>query len=70
MYESESVSCSVVSYSLQPHGLLHARLLCPWSFLGKNTRVRFHLLLQGSLPTQGSSPRLLHGRWILYHLSY
>ena len=27
----------VVSYSLQPHGLWPARLLCPWDFPGKNT---------------------------------
>ena len=26
------VSHSVVSNSLQPHGLLPARLLCPWDF--------------------------------------
>ena len=30
--ESESVSRSVVSDSLQPHGLQPARLLCPWGF--------------------------------------
>ena len=27
----------VVSDFLQPHGLQHARLLCPWDFQGKNT---------------------------------
>ena len=27
-------SCSVVSNSLQPHGLQHARLLCPYPTLG------------------------------------
>ena len=27
--ESESISCSAMSYSLQPHGLQPTRLLCP-----------------------------------------
>ena len=31
------VSLSVVSDSLWPHGLLPARLLCPWDFPGKST---------------------------------
>ena len=30
---SGSVSCSVVSDSLQPHRLLLTRLLCPWNSL-------------------------------------
>ena len=30
--ESESASHSVLSDSLQPHGLLPTRLLCPWDF--------------------------------------
>ena len=33
----ESVSCSVMSDSVQSHGLYSARLLCPWDFPGKNT---------------------------------
>ena len=37
--KSESVSPSVVSDSLRPHGLQSIKLLCPWDFLGKNTRV-------------------------------
>ena len=36
------------------------RLLCPWNFPGKNTAVGCHFLLQGTFPTQGSNPRLLH----------
>ena len=32
----------------------------------KNTGVGCHFLLQGTFPTQGSNPRLLHCRWILY----
>ena len=43
------------------------RLLCPWDFPGKNTRVGCHFLLQGIFPTQGLNPRLLHCRQILYH---
>ena len=31
------------------------RLLCPWNFLGKNTGVDCHSLLQGIFPTQGSN---------------
>ena len=58
------VSCSVVSDSFQPHGLL-ARLLCLWDFLGKNTRVAYHFLLQGIFLTQ----ELNLGLWILYQLS-
>ena len=34
--------------SLQPHGLLPAKFLCPWDSPGKNTGVGFHLLIQGS----------------------
>ena len=36
-----------------------ARLLCPWDFPGKNTRVGCHALLQGIFPTQGLNPHLL-----------
>ena len=42
------------------------RLLCPWGFPRKNTGVGCHFLLQGIFPTQGSNPRLLHCRRILY----
>ena len=42
---------SVVSYSLRPHGLQPARLLCSWDFPGKNTGVGCHVLLQGIPPT-------------------
>ena len=37
---------------------------------GKNTGVGNHTLLQGIFLTQGSIPRLLHCRQILYHLSH
>ena len=45
-------TCSVVSDSLQPHGLQPTRLICPWDFPGKNTGVGCHFLLQGIFPTQ------------------
>ena len=40
-------SRSVVSDSLQPHGLQPTRLLRPWDFPGKSTGVGCHCLLQG-----------------------
>ena len=40
-----SISCSVVSDSLQPHGLQPTRLLYPWDSPGKNTGVGCHFLL-------------------------
>ena len=67
------VSRSVVSDSLQHHGLQPARLLCPWDSPGKNTGVGCHSLPQGIFWTQGSNlslPHLLHCRWILYPLSH
>ena len=39
-------SRSVMSNSLQPRGLLPARLLCPWNSPGKKTRGGYHFLLQ------------------------
>ena len=56
---------SVVSNSLQAHGLGPARLLCPWNSPGKNTGVGSHSLLQGIFPTQGSNPGLPYCRQIL-----
>ena len=58
-------SRSVVSDSLQPHGLYS-----PWNSSGQNTGVGSLSLLQGIFPTQGSNPGLLHFRQILYHLSH
>ena len=47
MHESEKWkwSRSVVSDSLQPHGLQPTRLLRPWDFPGKSTGVGCHCLL-------------------------
>ena len=65
-----SFSHSVMSDSLQPHGLQPTRLLCSWNSPGKNTGVDSHSLLQRIFLTQGLNPGLLHCRWILYHLSH
>ena len=43
---------SVVTNSLQPHGLQPTRLLRPWDSPGKSTGVGCHRLLQGIFPTQ------------------
>ena len=63
-------SCSVVSNSLQPHGLYPTRLLCPWDFPGNSTGVDCHFLLQEIFPTQRSNPGLPHCRQMLYRLSH
>ena len=63
--ESESESHSVLSGSLQPHGL-HS----PWNSPGQNTGVGSLSLLQGIFPTKGSNPGLPHCRRILYQLSH
>ena len=61
--ESESESHSVLSDSLQPHGL-NSR----WNSPGQNTGMG--RLLQGIFQTQELNRGLLHCRWILYQLSY
>ena len=63
--ESESESHSVVSNSLQPHGLYS-----PWNSPDQDTGMSSFSLLQGILPTQGSNPGLPHCGWILYQLSH
>ena len=56
--------CSVISDSLQPHGLQPTRLLCPWDFPSKNTILGCHFLLQGIFPAQGLNLCLLgHLHW-------
>ena len=60
---TDSENYSVVSDSLQPHGLYS-----PWNSSGQNTGVGSHSLLQGIFPTQGSNPGLPHCRQILYQL--
>ena len=60
-----SESHSVVSGSLQPHGLYSPR-----NSPGQNTRVSSFSLLQGFFPTQGSNPSLPCCRQILYQLNH
>ena len=60
----ESESHSVISASLQPHGIYS-----PWNSPGQNTGVGSPSLLQGIFPTEGLNPGLPHCRQILYHLS-
>ena len=55
---------------VQPHGVQSSRLICLWDSPGKNSGVGCHFLLQGMFPTQGSNPRLLRCKWILYPLSH
>ena len=62
---SESESHSVVSDSLQPHGLYS-----PWDSPGQNTGMGSLSLLQGIFPTQGLNLGLLFSRQILYQLSH
>ena len=59
-----SESHSVLSDSLQPHGLYS-----PWNSPGQNTGVDRHSLLQEIFPTQGLNPGLQQSRRILYQLS-
>ena len=63
-------SLSHVQLFATPWTVACTKLLCPWDFLGKNTGVGFHFLLQGIFPTQGSNPGLLHCRQTLYCLSH
>ena len=63
-------SHSVVSDSLQPHGLEPTRLLRSWDSPGKNSGVGCHFLLQGIFPTQELNLGLPHCRQTLYHLSH
>ena len=62
---SKSKSHSVLSDSLQPHGLYS-----PWSSPGQNTGVGSLSLLHGIFPTQELNPGLPCCRRILYQLSH
>ena len=63
--KSESEICSVMSDSLQPHGLYSS-----WNSLAQNTGVGSPALLQKIFPTQESNQGLLHYRQILQQLNY
>ena len=62
---SNSESHSVMSDSLQPHGLYS-----PWNSPGQNTGVGSLSLLQWIFPMHESNRVLLYCRLILYQLSY
>ena len=64
-YSLESESHSVMSNSLQPHGLYS-----PWNSPGQNTGVGSLSFLQWIFPTQESNWGFQHWRRILYQLSY
>ena len=68
--KKESEVAQLCPTLLRPHGLQPTSLLHPWSFLGKNTGVGCHFLLQGIFPTQGLNRGLPHCRQTLYHLSH
>ena len=64
------IVASVMSDSVQPHGLYPTRLLCPRTPPGKSPGAGCHALLQGTFPTEGPNPcllQLLHCRQNLYH---
>ena len=66
--DHEHESCSVVSHSLQPHGLYS--VYSSWNAPDQNTGVGNLPFLQGTFPTQGSNPGLLHYIQILYQLNH
>ena len=47
------LGCSVVSDSLQPRGVQHSRLLCPWGFSRQEYRSGFPCPPPGNLPNPG-----------------
>ena len=60
-------SRSVVSNSLQPHGLQPTRLLCPWDFPGKSAGVGCHCLLH--IPSW-DNPKVNNGPWVIIRCQY
>ena len=64
------LSCSVMSSLCNPMDYSLPGSSVNRDSLGRNTGVGCHALLQGSLPTQGANPGLLHCRQILYCLSH
>ena len=52
------LTCSVVSNSLQTHGLQPTRHLCPWGFSRQEYRSGLPCSPPGDLLTQGSNPCL------------
>ena len=55
-FESESISHSVVSNSLRPHGLQPTRLLCPWDFFRQENWSGLPFPTPEDLPNPGIEP--------------
>ena len=68
--KKETISYSVVPDCLWTRELQPTRLPSPWDFLGKDTEVSCHFLLQWIFPTQGLNLGLLHYKQIVYWLRY
>ena len=57
VHAAAAAGCSVVSYSLQPHGLQAARFLCPWRFSRQEYWSGLPCPLPGDIPNPGIEPR-------------
>ena len=64
------LGCSGMSNSSWPHDCSLPGSSVHGDFPSKNTEVGYHVLPQGTSPTQGLNPGLPHWRQILYQLSY
>ena len=70
LYESESVSHSVMSNFATPWTVVACQARVSMELPRQEYSVGSHFLLQGIFLTQGSNPGLLHCRRILYRLSH
>ena len=69
--KSESVSSSVMSDSLRPHGLYIAHQApLSMAFFRQEYWSGLSFPSPGDFPNPGSNPGLLHCQQILYHLSH
>ena len=64
------LSCVPLFHDSMDCSPLLSTLFCPWNSPGKDTGVGCHSLLQGTFPTQGSNPDLLHWQADSLPLSY
>ena len=58
--ENHGASDACMCAQLCPTLCNPTRLLCPWDYPGRNTRMGCHFLLQRIFLIQGSNPHLLH----------
>ena len=54
--EAQSLLTCMLSYSVQPHGLQLAKLLCPWDLPGRKYWSRLPFPPPGDLPDPGIKP--------------